>query len=129
MQKKISDSYIIQSGDNLTKIASKYNISLDELLEANKDIIKDPNLIYSGVALTIPLSSINIDNSSMSDVNNDLNSTSNTSTGLKIGEVDWNNGEWMTDEDWANCKYFKKKISSVLAVSVLDIQKLVLTRN
>ncbi len=44
--------YIIQSGDSLSGIAARFNISLDELLKANN--ILDPNAISAGDQLIIP---------------------------------------------------------------------------
>jgi lysozyme len=43
--------YIVKSGDNLTKIANKYNISVNDLVKKNN--IKNPNLIYPGQKLLI----------------------------------------------------------------------------
>lgn len=44
--------YIIQPGDSLSGIASRFNISLNDLLAANN--ISDPNNISAGQRLTIP---------------------------------------------------------------------------
>ena len=44
-------SYKIQSGDTLSKIASRYGTSVSKLAELNK--IKNPNLIYAGKTLKI----------------------------------------------------------------------------
>lgn len=47
--------YEIKSGDNLSKIAKKYpGMTWKKIYEANKDIIKDPNIIYSGQKIKIP---------------------------------------------------------------------------
>lgn len=47
--------YEIKSGDNLSKIAQKYpGMTWQKIYEANKDIIKDPNVIYPGQKLKIP---------------------------------------------------------------------------
>ena len=49
-----SVTYTVQSGDNLTKIANKYNTTWQKIYEDNKDVIgKDPNLIKVGQVLTI----------------------------------------------------------------------------
>ena len=46
--------YKVQKGDNLTKIAKKYNIDLRILYEENKNIIgNNPNLIYPNQILKI----------------------------------------------------------------------------
>jgi nucleoid-associated protein YgaU len=50
--------YIIQSGDSLSKIAKKYYQNAMEyprIFEANKEVIKDPDLIYPGQKIRIPL--------------------------------------------------------------------------
>ncbi|MCF7971188.1 MAG: peptidoglycan-binding protein LysM [Methylococcaceae bacterium] len=50
--------YIIQSGDSLSKIAKKYYKNAAEyprIFEANKEVIKDPDLIYPGQKIRIPL--------------------------------------------------------------------------
>jgi nucleoid-associated protein YgaU len=46
--------YVVVKGDNLTKIGKKYDVSWKEIYEANKDIIKDPDLIQPGWKLKIP---------------------------------------------------------------------------
>lgn len=45
-------SYSIQSGDSLSKIARKFNVSVQDLQRANN--IKNPNLIFAGQTLEIP---------------------------------------------------------------------------
>jgi len=44
--------YIVQSGDTLSFIASRFNVSLNELLAANPSI--DPNLLSQGQQVVIP---------------------------------------------------------------------------
>jgi murein DD-endopeptidase MepM/ murein hydrolase activator NlpD len=44
--------YIVQSGDTLSYIASRFNVSLNDLLEANPTI--DPNLLSQGQQVIIP---------------------------------------------------------------------------
>jgi nucleoid-associated protein YgaU len=47
--------YVVQKGDSLSKIAQSYpGTSWKEIFEANKDQIKDPNLIHPGQKLRIP---------------------------------------------------------------------------
>jgi hypothetical protein len=46
--------YVIKSGDTLSKFATRFNVTLDELLEANKDKIKDPDRIAIGDEIIIP---------------------------------------------------------------------------
>ncbi|MEI5909444.1 GH25 family lysozyme [Bacillus spongiae] len=43
--------YIVKPGDNLTKVANKYNTSVDKLVRDNK--IKNKNLIYPGQKIRI----------------------------------------------------------------------------
>ncbi len=50
--------YIIQSGDSLSKIAKKYYQNAMEyprIFEANREVIKDADLIYPGQKIRIPL--------------------------------------------------------------------------
>ena len=47
-------TYTVESGDNLTKIGAKYGLSWQQVFEANKDIISDPDKIYPGQELKIP---------------------------------------------------------------------------
>lgn len=54
---KSTGSYIVQSGDTLWAIAKKYygnGAQYPKIYNANKDKIKNPNLIYPGQKLTIP---------------------------------------------------------------------------
>lgn len=46
-------TYSVAAGDNLEKIAKKYNTTVDQILKANPNI-KDKNKISAGMALTIP---------------------------------------------------------------------------
>ena len=49
--------YVVQSGDSLSKIARQFYGNANEwqkIFEANKDKIKDPNLIHPGQKLIIP---------------------------------------------------------------------------
>ncbi|MCD7976568.1 MAG: LysM peptidoglycan-binding domain-containing protein [Tannerellaceae bacterium] len=47
--------YEVKSGDNLSKIASKYpGMTWNKIYEANRNILKDPDLIRPGQKLKIP---------------------------------------------------------------------------
>jgi LysM repeat protein len=46
-------TYYVQKGDTLRKIASKFSTTVDELLKVNTKI-SNPNVIYVGQAITIP---------------------------------------------------------------------------
>lgn len=47
--------YEVRPGDSLSKIARNYpGVSWKDIFEANKDQVKDPNLIYPGQKLKIP---------------------------------------------------------------------------
>lgn len=50
--------YIIQKGDTLSKIAKQYYGDANKyprLFEANREVIKDPNLIYPGQKIRVPM--------------------------------------------------------------------------
>ncbi|HSI89175.1 MAG TPA: LysM peptidoglycan-binding domain-containing protein [Pyrinomonadaceae bacterium] len=47
-------TYTVESGDNLSKIAAKYGMTWQQIFEANKDQISDPDLIHPGQQLRIP---------------------------------------------------------------------------
>jgi len=48
--------YEIKSGDSLSKIAAKYpGMTWQKIFDANKDTIKDPNTIYPGQKIRIPV--------------------------------------------------------------------------
>jgi nucleoid-associated protein YgaU len=47
-------TYTVESGDNLTKIGQKYGISWQQIYDANRDILNDPDKIQPGQELKIP---------------------------------------------------------------------------
>ena|SRR5688500_11710788 len=49
-----SSEYVVKSGDSLSKIAANYGLTWKDIYEANKDQIKDPDLIHPGWKLKIP---------------------------------------------------------------------------
>ena len=46
--------YTVQSGDSLSKIGRHYGVNWQDIFEANRDQIKDPDLIHPGQKLRIP---------------------------------------------------------------------------
>jgi LysM repeat protein len=50
-----AQTYIIKKGDTLLKIAKKFDLTLEELLAANKERIKDADKIKVGQEIIIPL--------------------------------------------------------------------------
>ena len=48
------EEYEVVSGDSLSKIGQKYGIAWKEIYEANRDQIKNPDLIQPGWKLKIP---------------------------------------------------------------------------
>ena len=52
-----TNTYIVKQGDSLSKIAKERYGNANQwpkIYEANKDVIKDPDLIYPGQTLKIP---------------------------------------------------------------------------
>lgn len=50
--------YVIQSGDTLSGIAKRFlgnAMEYPKIFEANREVIKDPNLIYPGQKIRIPM--------------------------------------------------------------------------
>ena len=47
-----TETYIVQTGDALGKIAQRFQVSLNQLIEANPTI--NPDILYVGTALTVP---------------------------------------------------------------------------
>jgi LysM repeat protein len=47
--------YIVKSGDTMSKIAKRFDVSIDDLIAANKDTIKDPDKISIGDTVIIPV--------------------------------------------------------------------------
>jgi LysM repeat protein len=47
--------YVVKSGDTMSKIAKKFGVSLDDLIAANKDTIKNPDKLAVGNEVIIPL--------------------------------------------------------------------------
>lgn len=53
------EDYVIQDGDTLQKISKKFYGSYSQwtrIYDANKDVLKDPNRVRSGIKIRIPLS-------------------------------------------------------------------------
>ena len=50
------ETYVVKSGDNLSKIAKKYSgVSWKDIFDANRDQISDPDKIFPGQVLKIPV--------------------------------------------------------------------------
>lgn len=47
-------TYTVVAGDNLTKIGEKYGLTWQQVYDANRDIISDPDMIHPGQELKIP---------------------------------------------------------------------------
>ncbi len=47
-------TYIVKSGDTLSKIAAQFGVSLDDLIAANKETLPNPDKIKVGDEIIIP---------------------------------------------------------------------------
>jgi len=79
------DTYIVQRGDSLWKIAVKYQIGLDEIINANKQI-PNPRLIYPNQKINVPNidATKNVETSVLTIVNQER-----SKAGLKPLQMDW----------------------------------------
>jgi nucleoid-associated protein YgaU len=56
VDQSVPETYEVKPGDNLSKIAKKYSgISWKDIFDANKDKLTDPDKIFPGQVLTIPV--------------------------------------------------------------------------
>lgn len=51
---RVSREYTVEIGDSLSKIGKAYGVSWQDIFEANKDIISNPDVIQPGWKLKIP---------------------------------------------------------------------------
>lgn len=51
-QVQVGDAYTVQEGDSLSSIATRYNVSIDELLQANS--LENPDFVFVGQRLFLP---------------------------------------------------------------------------
>jgi uncharacterized YkwD family protein/spore coat assembly protein SafA len=80
-----TDTYIVQRGDSLWKIAVKYQIGLSEIINANKQI-PNPRLIYPNQKINIP----NIDTTKNVEVQvQQIVNQERSKAGLKPLVMDW----------------------------------------
>ncbi len=65
-------AYVVRSGDTLSSIASRYNISVSKIIEINK--IKDPSLIRIGqeIMITPPSLTVNSETTNLTGNNADI---------------------------------------------------------
>jgi murein DD-endopeptidase MepM/ murein hydrolase activator NlpD len=65
-------AYVVKSGDTLSSIASRYNISVSKIIEINK--IKDPSLIRIGqeIMITPPSLTVNSETTNLTGNNADI---------------------------------------------------------
>jgi nucleoid-associated protein YgaU len=50
--------YVVKKGDTMTKIANAHGVTLEALMEANKDTVSDPNKVKVGQELIIPVAPV-----------------------------------------------------------------------
>lgn len=86
-----SEIYRIQSGDSLFTIAQKFNTSISNLIRVNN--ISNPNIIYSGQALSLPSTNKKTSSNSydFNKVASDGRKSSNSSFNTKYSNTNWTN--------------------------------------
>jgi nucleoid-associated protein YgaU len=50
----IMNEYTVEASDTLADIGRKYNMSWEQIAEANKDVLDDPDFVKPGFKLKIP---------------------------------------------------------------------------
>lgn len=56
VDQSVAETYEVKSGDNLSKIAKKYSgVSWKDIYEANRDQLDNPDKIFPGQVLKIPV--------------------------------------------------------------------------
>jgi nucleoid-associated protein YgaU len=56
VDQSVPETYVVKSGDNLSKIAKNYSgVSWKAIYEANRDQLNDPDKIFPGQVLKIPV--------------------------------------------------------------------------
>lgn len=81
-----TDIYTVQKGDSLWKIAVKYQVGLSEIIAANPQF-ENPNLIYPGQKVSIPLPDQQISNYEQQVI--DLVNQIRRENGLNPLQTDW----------------------------------------
>ena len=81
-----AQTYTVQKGDSLWKIAVRYEIGLSEIIGANPQFT-NPNLIYPGDMVTIPLKDTQIEAIERQVI--DLVNAERTGNGLQALEFNW----------------------------------------
>lgn len=76
--------YTIQAGDSLSAVASRFGLTLDELVEANN--LTDPNYVFVGQRLVIPAQSGGATSDNSSGVTSTQQSSETTVAPLETGE-------------------------------------------
>lgn len=106
-------TYYIKRGDTLSAIAKRYNTTVEELCRLNN--ISNPNLIYAGAALLIPLSGMTGGKTSSTSTQSNNNVTTQPQSGNRTntssGEV-----ESCFDYEWTGPSVndeFKKKVVEI----------------
>lgn len=85
----MSKLYTVQSGDTLSEIAQDYpGVSYNDIYNANRDLLDNPNEIYPGQELDIP-SEPTAETSSEPTAE-----TSSTSEEVNIMKTDWDGDGW-----------------------------------
>lgn len=101
------DTYTVRSGDSLWEIAQRYRLELDVIIRANPQFA-NPDLIYPGDKVRLPLSSIKIASASVEDQVLQMVNQERTNYGLSPLTANWQLARVarFKSEDMRDSRYF-----------------------
>lgn len=97
-------TYTVVSGDSLSKIAAKYNTTVDNIMSLNSSLITDKDKIEVGWVLTVPNTPVTTTSSTTTTTSSSTTKTSIKFNGIvpvcNTGAIDANTGNYVNDCDF-----------------------------